>query len=76
MIDWDKIVESRVVDTFRDVCYKWWSMDVQFYDEKGRCKSKDIDLQNPFCNLMRSKTNGTKHCIEIIKSIARNSINP
>lgn len=62
MIYWDKIIESRVVDTFRNICYKWWCIDIQFYDEYGICKSKNLPFQNPFCHLMHSKTNGAKHC--------------
>ncbi|MGR3318346.1 MAG: sigma 54-interacting transcriptional regulator [Candidatus Anammoxibacter sp.] len=64
MIDWEKINNSYVVKTFRPVCYKWWGVDIQFYDEYGECKSGNTPFQNQICKLMHSKTSGEKICFK------------
>ncbi len=67
MIDWNKIIKSHVVKMFKKVCYKWWGMDIQFFDEHGDCKSKDIPLQNHFCQLMHTTEEGAKSCLKVYK---------
>jgi transcriptional regulator with PAS, ATPase and Fis domain len=63
MIDWNKIVESNVIKTFREVCYDWWGMDVQFYDENGNSRSNNIAFQNPICHLINTSEKGKKCCL-------------
>ncbi len=67
MIDWNKIIESHVVKMFKKACYKWWGMDIQFFDEYGECKSKDIPLQNHFCHLIHTTEKGAKSCLKDYK---------
>ena len=67
MIDWDKITESHVIKMARIVSYKWWGIDIQFFDENGDCKSKNTSLQNSFCSLLYSTEKGTKSCLENCK---------
>lgn len=62
MIDWNKVIESYVVRTFSSVCYKWWGLDIRFFDLSGNCKSDYVPFRNPFCRLMNSTPNGTKCC--------------
>src|SRR3990170_7615370 len=62
MIDWTKIVESHVIKTFRKICYKWWGIDIQFYDEYSACKNTGISFRNPLCNLINSTPKGVKRC--------------
>ncbi|NUO07500.1 MAG: sigma 54-interacting transcriptional regulator [Candidatus Brocadia sp.] len=62
MVDWTKIVESHVIRTFRKISYKWWGIDVQFYDEHGACKNAGSCFHNPLCNAIHSKPKGVKLC--------------
>lgn len=68
MIDWNKIVESHVVKTFRGICNKWWEMDIQFFDEQGNHRSNGIPFRNPFCGLMHSTASSTRSCLSNYKS--------
>ena len=60
MIDWTKITESHVIKTCRKICYKWWGIDIQFYDKY--CTSKNVSFLNPVCKLMHSTPKGAKRC--------------
>lgn len=62
MIDWNKIIDSHNIKTFRSVCDKWWGIDIQFYDEYGNFKSNNIPFQNCFCQLLHSTRSGSKNC--------------
>lgn len=62
MIDWKKILDSYVIKTFQQICYKWWVMDIQIYDQFGNYVDDDSGLANPFCNLMQSSKEGIKEC--------------
>jgi len=62
MIDWTKIEESHVIRTFRKICYKWWRIDIRFYDEYRVCKNKGMSFRNPLCNGIRSISEGAKLC--------------
>ena len=64
MIDWKKINNSYVLKTFRPVCYKWWGVDIQLYDEYGECKSNNVPFQNQICKLMHSKPDCEKKCLQ------------
>ena len=48
MFYWHRILKSNVANTFRNASYKWWGMDIHFYDEYGNYKNNDIPFQNPF----------------------------
>ena len=62
MIDWTKIEESHVIRTFRKICYKWWGIDIRFYDEYRVCKNKGMSFRNPLCNGIRSIPEGVRLC--------------
>ncbi len=62
MIDWNKIVESNVIKTFREVSHKWWGMDIQFYDEYGNWINDNINFNNPLCSLINKTPKGRKNC--------------
>ncbi len=64
MIDWTKIAESHVIKTFRKICYKWWGIDIQFYDKYGVCKNSGVTCRNPLCNVIRSIPEGIKLCTQ------------
>jgi len=63
MIDWNKIAESNVIKTFREVSHKWWGMDVQFYDEYGNWMNYNVNFKNPICSLIYKTDKGRKHCL-------------
>jgi len=67
MIDWDKIIKSHVIRTFQQICYKWWGIDIQFFDEHLNCKSNNIPLKNPLCHLIHSTPMGTNLCLRSCK---------
>lgn len=67
MIDWNKIIESHVIKTFRNICYKWWGIDIQFFDEYGNSKSKNGSFQNNLCLLLRTTEKGAKFCLRDCK---------
>ena len=62
MIDWTKIVESHVIRTCRKICYKWWGIDIQFYDEYSVCKNSGISFRNPLCRVIHSIPSGVRLC--------------
>ena len=72
MICWDKINSSHVVKMFRRICYKWWEVDIQFYDEYGECKSTNTPLKNKLCGLVHSKSGDSKNCLACDKKSLAN----
>lgn len=62
MIIWSDIVKSHVVRTFREISYKWWSVDIRFFDKHCSSISDNTHLQNPLCRLINSTAKGTKNC--------------
>ncbi len=64
MIDWTKIEESHVIRTFRKICYKWWRIDIQFYDEYSVRKNNGMSFRNHICKLMNSTPKGAKRCAQ------------
>lgn len=73
MIDWQKINNTNVVRTFRRICYKWWEVDIQFFDEYGECKSitNNIQFQNQLCKYIHSDQNCAKNCTQNYKKHLR-----
>ena len=63
MFYWHKILKSNVVNTFRNASYKWWGMDIHFYDEYGNYKNNGIPFQNPLCRLIQSRPKEAKNCL-------------
>lgn len=63
MIDWTKIVESHVIRTFRNICFRWWGIDIQFYDAYGASKNNGLSFRNPICKVMNSTSHGVKRCV-------------
>jgi transcriptional regulator with PAS, ATPase and Fis domain len=64
MEKWNKILESNVINVFRNTCNTLWGMDVHFYDESGNYKNNGIPFRNPLCSLMQSKTQPAKDCLQ------------
>ncbi len=62
MEKWNKILESHVVNVFRNTCNILWGMDVHFYDEFGNYINNGIPFRNPLCSLVQSKTQPAKDC--------------
>ena len=67
MEKWNKILESNVVNVFRNTCNRLWGMDVHFYDESGNYKNNGIPFRNPLCSLMQSKSKSEKVCLRFRK---------
>lgn len=64
MINWDRIVESNIIQTVRKVCYKWWGIDIRIYDEYVNLKTPCLPNQNDICNLLNTTTNGSQACLQ------------
>ena len=73
MIDWQKINNTNVVRTFRRICYKWWEVDIQFFDEYGECKSNtnSIQFRNHLCKFIHSDPTCSKNCTQNYKKYLR-----
>jgi len=69
MVVWNKIIESHVIRMFRKVSYRWWGIDIQFFDEYGDREGKNISLQNSFCRLIHTKR--TRSCLQNCKRYLR-----
>ncbi len=63
MEKWNKILESHVVNVFRNTCNIILGMDVHFYDEFGNYINNGIPFRNPLCSLIQSKTQPAKDCL-------------
>lgn len=46
----------------REICYKWWGVDVQVYDEHSNGKNNKAPFQNPLCRLINSTPDGSQSC--------------
>ncbi len=68
MVDWNRILESHVVESICDSSYKWWGMRVRFYDKHNNCVTGNIHLNNSFCHLMYSCNEGAKICRQCYRS--------
>jgi two-component system, NtrC family, response regulator HupR/HoxA len=60
---WTKILESHVVNVFRNTCNVIWGMDVHFYDEFSNYINDGVPFRNPLCSLIHSKTQPAKDCL-------------
>ena len=57
MEKWNKIINSNVVNIFRDIARDWWGIDIHFYDEFGKCKNNGFHLQHNLCSLTLNHSN-------------------
>lgn len=62
MTDWNRIQESHVIKLTREICYKWWGVDIQVYDEYSNGKNNNVPFQNPLCRLINSTPDGAQLC--------------
>ncbi len=62
MVDWNEIVNSYVIESIRDSSYKWWGIDIHFYDKYNKCISESIHPKNSFCDMIHSRSEGAKRC--------------
>ncbi len=67
MYKWDQIVKSNVFEIFRNICHKWWGIDIKIYDEYGNWKNGGLSCQNLLCNLANSSANGARACLQNYK---------
>ncbi len=69
MEKWNKIINSHVVNIFRDIALDWWGLDVRFYDKFGNDVNNGIHFQNPLCSLIQSNKKAAKECLLFRKQI-------
>ena len=69
MEKWNKIINSHVVNIFRDITLNWWGLDVRFYDKFGNDVNNGIHFQNPLCSLTQSNKKAAKECLLFRKQI-------
>ncbi|MCP5003977.1 MAG: AAA domain-containing protein, partial [Planctomycetes bacterium] len=69
MVDWDEILKTHVVELIRNYCYKWWEMDIKFYDKHSYYISDNVHCYNPFCKLRNSCNKGAKSCRQFIVAL-------
>ncbi|MCP5005080.1 MAG: AAA domain-containing protein [Planctomycetes bacterium] len=63
MEKWNKINQSHVVKIFRDVAYKWWGLDVHFYDKFANATSKEQHYRSPLCSLIHTNKKEAEECL-------------
>ena len=66
MIDTDSLDDLLVVRRIRELCRKWWHLEIAFADSRGyvadHARGVIIPPQNPFCRAALASPEGFKRC--------------
>ncbi|MDR4507049.1 MAG: sigma 54-interacting transcriptional regulator [Candidatus Brocadiaceae bacterium] len=75
MINWEKIIDSHVINALRKIGLKWWGIDVQFYDKFGNCKNSGFPVNNQCCRFIKTTKMGEKLCLQNYRKHLRSAHN-
>ncbi len=75
MICWEKINSSHVVKMSRRICYKWWEVDIHFYDEYGECRSTSTPFRNKLCGMLHEKSDSSMKCLKCDRKLFADGLN-